>query len=195
MKHLVLASTSPRRQDLFRKLEIPFEVQSSYLKEKIEERGSPRSTVMALAFQKAFDVSKKQEKGTIVVGADTIVYKDKILGKPKDEKEAYAMLKKLSGSVHQVYTGMAIVEAGTNRKVIDCSCAHVKFYPLSEKKLKWYVESGEPFGKAGAYAIQEKGMLFVEEICGDFYTVMGLSMSKLEETLEKHFCIHLLTSF
>jgi len=187
MTRIVLASNSPRRKELLTIVGVDFTVDASSIEEVVRDHETPEQIAMGLALQKGLDVAKRHEEGTIIIAADTIVYNEKVMGKPTDEADAKAMLRDLSGSLHQVYTGIAIIEAGTNKKIVDCECTHVKFKELSPEKIDNYVKSGEAFGKAGAYAIQGKGMTFVQWIEGDYFNVVGLPISRLEELLERHF--------
>ncbi len=187
MARIVLASNSPRRKELLERVGVEFTIDASNIEERVHENETPEQIAMGLALQKGLDVSKRYETGTIIIAADTIVYNGKVMGKPTDADDAIAMLNELSGSLHQVYTGIAIIEAGTHNKFVDFECTDVKFKDLSADKINSYVASGEVFGKAGAYAIQEKGMTLVEWIRGDFFNVVGLPVSKLETLFEKHF--------
>ncbi len=187
MTRIVLASNSPRRKELLERVGVEFTVDASDIDERVHDNETPEQIAMGLALQKGLDVAKRYEPGTLIIAADTIVYSGKVMGKPEGEADAKSMLSALSGSLHQVYTGIAVIEAGTNTKIVDYECTDVKFKVLSEDKIDKYVASGEAFGKAGAYAIQEKGMTLVEWIRGDFFNVVGLPVSKLETILEKHF--------
>ncbi len=182
---LVLASKSPRRQFLLEKMGIEFKIEESYIDENINNFNSIPSLVMSLAYEKAFDVAHRIQMNALVIGADTIVYKDKLLGKPRDENDAYNMLKMLSGSVHNVFTGVALVNLSKNIKIVDYSKTKVWFRELSDELIYEYIRSGEPFDKAGGYGIQDKGMRFVDKIEGDFYNVVGLPVSKLIHLIEK----------
>jgi len=187
MTRIVLASNSPRRKELLERVGVEFSVDASSIDEVVRENESPEQIAMGLALQKGLDVASRHEEGTIIIAADTIVYNKKVMGKPVDEVDARSMLNDLSGTLHQVYTGIAVIEAGTNNKFVDYECTDVKFRELSPEKIDNYVASGEVFGKAGAYAIQGKGMTLVEWIHGDYFNVVGLPVSKLESLMEKHF--------
>jgi len=187
MTRIVLASNSPRRKELLERVGVEFSVDASSIDEVVRENESPEQIAMGLALQKGLDVASRHEEGTIIIAADTIVYNKKVMGKPVDEVDARSMLNDLSGTLHQVYTGIAVIEAGTNNKFVDYECTDVKFRVLSPEKIDNYVASGEVFGKAGAYAIQGKGMTLVEWIHGDYFNVVGLPVSKLESLMEKHF--------
>lgn len=178
---LILASGSPRRSELLSMITQDFTVIPSNEEENIKE-GSPEFIVKQLAYLKAKHVLKKHSED-IVIGADTIVYKNgKVLGKPKDEGDAKKMLLSLSGEEHEVYTGVAIISK--DKKVIFSKKTTVEFYKITVDEIEKYVKSGEPFDKAGAYGIQEKGAFFVKKIKGDFYNVMGLPIAKLYKELK-----------
>jgi septum formation protein len=133
--------------------------------------------VEELALRKAAAVAKNRP-GDVVIGADTVVVlDDEILGKPRDENEARAMLAKLAGRWHTVYTGVAVLRGG--EKTVFSQNAKVQFAPMSDDQIAAYVATGEPMDKAGSYGIQGKGALFVRGIEGDFYTVMGLPVCGL----------------
>ncbi len=187
MNKLILASSSPRRKDILSRFDIDIEIVSSSIEEKIRTNEEPKQVVMSLAFQKALDVTEKFYDNEIVIAADTIVFKDKILGKPRTENEALDMLKLLNGNVHSVITGISIIQAGTNKKVIDFVETKVKFRQLSEEKLRRYIETNEYKDKAGSYAIQGYGSVLVDWIHGSYFNVVGLPISKLDYLLEKHF--------
>jgi len=187
MTRIVLASNSPRRKELLERVGAEFTVDASSIDEVVRENETPEQIAMGLALEKGLDVASRHEEGTLIIAADTIVFNDRVMGKPIDAEDAKEMLQSLSGTLHQVITGVAIIEVGTHNKIVDYECTDVKFKDLSQEKINNYVASGEVFGKAGAYAIQGKGMTLVEWIKGDFFNVVGLPMSKLETLLEKHF--------
>lgn len=183
MKNLILASSSPRRKELLKNLGISFEVSSSTIEEVIDPSLSPEEAVMSLAAQKAEDVAQHYPD-SYVVGADTVVTKDSvILGKPVNADDAASMLRRLSDSTHSVLTGVAIVTGEkTNTFFVQ---TEVTFWPLTEIEIQDYIKSGEPFDKAGSYGIQGLGALFVKEIEGDYFSVVGLPVSTLIRELKK----------
>jgi len=188
VKRIILASSSPRRKEILDSFGLKFEIISSSIEEKINEEEGPEEIVMALAFEKAIDVSEKIKDDAIIIAADTIVfYRDKILGKPINYLDAYKMLKALQGDFHYVYSGLAIVECNSNRKFITFEKTLVKFKELDGVKIEKYIKSGEAWDKAGAYAIQGLGGAFIEYIYGDYYNVVGLPVSKLDDILSKYF--------
>lgn len=192
MIEIVLASSSPRRRELLSKYNINIKILPSNINEKIFGNEEPACLVMALSYEKALDVSKQIKNQSIVIGADTIVYKDKILGKPKCEEDAFNMLMALSGKKHEVITGISLIKAGTNMKYIDYEKTIVKFRDITKDEIRRYIKTGEPMDKAGSYGIQGYGDVFVDYIIGSYSNVVGLPMSKLDCMLEKYFNICLL---
>jgi len=166
----VLASQSPRRREILGKFFENFKVVPSNADEDVIAE-NPRDKAIEVARRKAWEVYNKT--GGTVVGADTIVVLgNRALGKPKDKGEAKEMLKLLSGKIHEVITGYCIIHEG--REITGFEVTKVKFRELGEEEIDWYVRTGEPLDKAGAYAVQGKAAIFIEWIHGDFYNVMGL---------------------
>lgn len=193
MNNIVLASGSPRRKELLEKFNIAPIVVKSAIHEKISIYETPEQIAMALAFEKANQVAGKFSKGEIIIGADTLVtYEGKILGKPNNEKDAINMLKLLSDKEHQVITGLSILRANTNIKVIDYEKTYVKFRKLDELIIKSYIDTKEYVDKAGAYGIQGIGGILIKWINGCYFNVVGLPLYKLDILLDKHFDISLL---
>ncbi|WP_040197923.1 Maf family protein [Candidatus Soleaferrea massiliensis] len=181
---VLLASQSPRRQELIRLFCEQVSICPSRKKEQIPAGllGNPGQVSMYLARLKAEDVAFAHPD-EIVIGSDTIVCAgNEILGKPKDEEDAVRMLSMLSGIEHQVYTGVCIVRGGISDVFFDCTL--VRFHALSEQEIRWYIGTGEPFDKAGAYGIQGKGALLVEKIDGDYYNVMGFPVGLVYRRLK-----------
>ena len=179
----ILASASPRRKELFAELVEKFEIVPAQGEEKTEIGLTPKQLVQALAKQKALEVaSMPSAKGKFVLGADTVVaLGDEVLGKPKNEADAKRMLTALSGRSHDVYTGVCIVyldENGNLTTLVDAARTEVVFETLSEEQIDAYVASGSPMDKAGAYGIQDGGL--VKEIKGSYSNVVGLPMELLE---------------
>lgn len=189
---IVLASASPRRSELLDMLKVPFEVCPSHIDEKATFHEKPEQIVMGLSFEKAYQVAKEMPE-SIVIGSDTIVYLNEVLGKPENEAHAFDMLKKLSGKTHDVYTGIAVVCESKNIKCVDYVKTEVVFNELTNEEIHAYIETGEPLDKAGAYGIQGQGALLVDQIKGDFFSVMGLPLSKLNRIMNDEFRINLLT--
>lgn len=192
MKKIVLASKSPRRLEILRKYNINLSILHSDIEEVIKENDEPQTSVMSLAFQKAIDVSKRCEPNDIVIAADTIVYIDRILGKPNNKEEAFNMLRMLSNNYHYVYTGICIIEAGKNKKILDYDVTKVTFKELSDDMIYKYLLTNEYKDKAGAYGIQGFGELLIKKIDGSFNNVKGLPISMLNDLLINNFNINLL---
>jgi septum formation protein len=183
MEHLILASSSPRRKELLANIQLKFEVSSSDVDESFSPELSPDEVVMTLAEKKAKAVALNYPH-SFVLGADTIVVLDgKILGKPNDEREAFDMLRQLSGRTHEVYTGVAIVSPSGFTRFYERTA--VTFWELTETEINMYVSSGEPLDKAGAYGIQQLGSLLVKEIQGDYFSVVGLPLARTVRELRK----------
>ena len=189
---IILASSSPRRKDILDKFNLKFDIICSNIEEYVEKNDSPIKTVMSLAFEKCQDVSQRCEKGDIVIAADTIVYRDYILGKPKSRHEAFNMLNHLSAKIHLVITGVAIIEVGSTKKIVDYEVTEVRFRDLTTGKIEEYLNTQEYIDKAGAYGIQGYGEVLVESIKGSYSNVVGLPVSKIDELLEQHFKLQLL---
>lgn len=184
---IVLASASERRQELLKRVVDDFKIAvSDFDEKKVEFKGDISSYVKEIAFGKALDVSKKfKDKDLIIISADTVVtYNQYILGKPVDSEDAIRMLSLLSDKTHTVYSGIVMINTSNNNIIKRVQKTEVTFSKLTSKDIKEYVESGEPFGKAGAYAIQGKGGVFVKEIKGCYYNVVGLSLNQVKSMLK-----------
>ena len=180
---LVLASASPRRKELLSRFVPSLIVDPACGPETAPHGGDARSTVMALAEAKAREVAARHP-GFIVIGADTVVESGgTILGKPRGEEDAFRMLRRLSGSGHRVWTGVAAVDgtAGTCR--CEAEMTRVFFRELKDAEIRAYIATGEPMDKAGAYGCQGLASLFVERIEGDFFNVVGLPLCRLGQML------------
>jgi len=178
---ILLASSSPRRSELLKMAGYDFTVVASNVNEDYPDGTAPDQIVELLALRKAKAVAKPED-GAVVLAADTIVVlRGQVLGKPKDEHDAKAMLRQLSGHVHQVYTGYCILRGET--VVQGYECTSVEFYPLRETEIAAYTATGEPLDKAGAYGIQGRGALLIRRIDGDYYNVMGLPIGKIHRIL------------
>ncbi|NRG31534.1 Maf family protein [Niallia circulans] len=179
---LILASSSPRRKELLEELQIPFVISSSNVDESFDPSISPNEIVMELARRKV-EAIYADEQYPFILGADTVVYLNgAILGKPASHEEAFRMLRELSGKTHSVYTGVAIMANGI------CSTFYEKtdvlFWELTDDEIHDYLDTGEPFDKAGAYGIQGVGRTLVKEIKGDYFTVVGLPISRTVRELK-----------
>ena len=174
MSNLILASASPRRQQLLAQLGLPFDILPADIDERHWPSEIPEAYVTRMACTKARQLA--QENPTVfVLGADTIVTMDgQILGKPQDAEEARAMLRQLSGRQHDVLTGLALLQHDLALTQIDNVRTRVRFRPLDEAEIDAYVATGEPFDKAGSYAIQGYGGRFVDSYDGCYTNVVGL---------------------
>lgn len=171
---LVLASKSVRRAEILEAVGWPFEQIAANVDESRLVFEDAAAYVERLAKAKAETVAKKVP-AYLVLGADTVVVVDEeILGQPLNDQEARRMLKLLSGKWHNVLTGVALMRGLTSRVLVDHESTRVRFCEMETEEIEWYVSTGEPRDKAGAYAIQGKGALFIEEIQGDYFNVMGL---------------------
>ncbi len=183
----ILASASPRRKELLAELIENFEIIPACGEERVDEALSPEKMVQALAAQKAAEVAAlPQARGKAVLGSDTVVVLDnEVLGKPRDEKDAARMLRALSGRTHEVFTGVCIIypKGGDVSKLTAAACTKVRFLPLTEEKIASYVATGSPMDKAGAYGIQDGGL--VEKIDGSFSGVVGLPLELCKELIKK----------
>jgi len=182
---LILASKSPRRNELLEQAGLTFSVIPSDFDESTVALSDPDSYVITLAESKAVDISQKHPAGW-VIGADTIVLIDrKILGKPASKEKARDMLQRLSGKTHQVLTGYCICCKKKNRFFSETIKTDVRFKKLSDAEIEWYIQTGEPFDKAGAYAIQGIGTFLVKSINGSYTNVVGLPVCEVIEFLIK----------
>ena len=184
----ILASASPRRRELLTELIENFEILPSKAEETVEGDPTPKELVKMLALQKAKEVASRAEaKGKAVLGSDTVVaFEGKVLGKPKDEADAFAMLSMLSGNTHEVYTGVCILYPkldGSEGMLLEADCTKVVFETLSDKDIRAYIATGSPMDKAGAYGIQDGGL--VKEIKGSFSNVVGLPLELCERMIKK----------
>jgi septum formation protein len=191
-KPVVLASRSPRRQHLLGMAGIEFEVIVSDIEEDLDTIIPPEAYCLHLAWSKAEDVTRKVKRDSYVIGADTIVVLGgEIINKPANPAEAVAMLRKLSGNTHEVYTGIAIIDSSDNSWITNYQRTEVVFRDLREDEIHAYVAGGSPMDKAGAYGIQDDfGAVFVREIRGDYYNIVGLPLellyTNLRQLLEKN---------
>ena len=178
---LVLASASPRRVQLLRQAGAKFTVVDPGPDRAWPGEAEPRHGVRALALDKARRVAGKKS-GSVVIGADTVVVARGLrLGKPENAAEAEAMLGRLQGRTHEVWTGLAVIRDGEQRTAAECT--RVQFAKLTPEEIAAYVRSGEPLDKAGAYGIQGLGGIFVRKIDGDYTNVVGLPLARLRALL------------
>ncbi|MGG7176797.1 Maf-like protein [Clostridium paraputrificum] len=179
---VILASASERRQELLGRVVKDFEITvSDFDEDMVKYQGNVSEYVKEIALGKAQDVAKKITEDVIIIAADTIVtLNDTILGKPKDDSEAFRMLKSLSGNSHKVYSGVVLINTATGKTLKSSLATEVKFSKLTDEEITDYIKSGEPLDKAGAYGIQGQGGVFVEEIRGCYYNVVGLPLNRLK---------------
>lgn len=183
MKKIILASQSPRRKMLLEWAEIPFTIQVKETDESFDLSMTPEQVPVHIARNKALALGDTGDD--VIIAADTVVVLDKeIIGKPTDTAEAYAILKKLSGRIHRVITGVVI--RSSVREISFADITEVEFYALTDGQINFYVQKYKPYDKAGAYAIQEWiGVTGIKRINGDFYNVMGLPVSRVVKALRE----------
>ncbi|MBQ8913327.1 MAG: septum formation inhibitor Maf [Lachnospiraceae bacterium] len=185
---IILASQSPRRRELLKKVGFSYEIIPSDMDEVVT-KNIPSEVVCELSFQKAMDVygKIKDNEDVLVIGADTVVaFSGEILGKPKSKTDAYEMLKKLQGKSHEVYTGVTFLYKEEDIKSHTFfECTEVTFYPMTDKEIYDYIETGDPMDKAGAYGIQGQCGIYIEKITGDYNNVVGLPIARIYQELKK----------
>lgn len=179
-KRLILASSSPRRRELLRQVGINFSVRVTEIDESNVTTNDPVEKVKQLALLKGRSIPVDEDEVTLA--ADTIVaYNKEIFGKPNNQEEAFQMIRTLSGEQHEVYTGVVIRavfgEIGFVEKTV------VEFWPLDDEEIKYYIQTDDPYDKAGGYGIQSLGAIFVKQIIGDYYNVVGLPLSRVVREL------------
>lgn len=187
-QRLILASASPRRRDLLNKIGLEFEIIPAEINEADIKEADPKILVQKLAELKAKEVGVGHGSA-LIIAADTVVaIEGMILGKPTNRSDAERMLTILSGQKHEVYTGLAIYQknesAAKSEVILDVSTVWMRSFDAKERKA--YLDTGEPFDKAGSYAIQGYGALLVEKILGSYFTIMGLPLHKLAELLPQY---------
>ncbi|WP_459128971.1 Maf family protein [Guggenheimella bovis] len=181
---LILASKSPRRIAYLQPIVKDLVIDPSDIDEKIDIKGNGPIEVMSVAFEKARSVSKRHEEG-VVLGVDTVVYLDEIIGKPKDLEDAFHIIKKLSGKTHEVLSGIALIDSASKRARVDFERTLVTFREISDEEIDRYVHTAAVLDKAGAYAIQEEARDFVTEVKGPIDNVIGFPSEKIFRLLEE----------
>lgn len=182
-ENIILASASPRRRELLKLICEDFKSVSPDVDETVPAQVEILERPQFLAVKKAMHICGCFSEKAVVIGCDTGVFiDDEMLGKPKDEEEAFSMLKKLQGKDHLVVTGCCITD-GTHKREFSVT-SRVFFYPLSDEDIRDYIATGEPMDKAGAYGIQGKGSLLIEKIQGDYFNIVGLPLSALARELK-----------
>ncbi|MBN1329613.1 MAG: septum formation protein Maf [Candidatus Heimdallarchaeota archaeon] len=190
MKKIILASGSPRRHELMALIGIPHEVIPCNVVEKeLSNSKTIEEVLLEVAYQKILCVESSlpddKSVNSLIIGADTtVILQGEIIGKPKDKEEAISMLKKILGTVHEVYTGVCILDTTTRRLVTGVEKTLVSMVALTDEKIAAYVDNEYVIDKAGAYAIQGIGAALIDRIDGCFYNVMGLPLSRLVLMLE-----------
>ena len=187
-RQIILASSSPRRIDMMKSHGYNPEIRPSDIDETLPENIGMKDAVMFLALKKALDVESRctfpEDQGKLIIAADTVVYKDGILGKPVDRADAFAMLQRIKGTSHQVATGVAIIEAGCANKIVFCDATKVCCKDYTEEELNAYLDTDEPYDKAGAYAIQGIFSKYIDHYEGSFDTVVGFPWDLIESKLK-----------
>ncbi len=183
----VLASASERRQELLHRIISDFEIEvSNFDEDSVLFNGNVEEYVVNLAKGKAISTKESLQDNSIIIAGDTVVVLNgKILGKPKNEEDAYRMLRELSGKTHRVYSGIVVINMYNNKIEESAIYTEVKMSDLTDKEIFDYIKTGEPLDKAGAYGIQGYGGIFVEEIKGCFYNVVGLPLNLLNKMLNR----------
>ena len=184
-QRVILASRSPRRIQLMKKIVNHFETMASDIDERIPPNEPPQSIALILAERKAQEVASRIGEGIVIGGDSIVVVNDEVLGKPNDEDESMEMLKKLSGKKHTVYTGVCVIKKPENQKINDVVATEVIFRELEQWEVHKYIEKCQPFDKAGSYGIQDDAAVFIEEIHGCYYNVVGLPVAKVYEIMKK----------
>lgn len=186
MAKLILASASPRRREILALSGIPFEVRAGSGDGQIHEK-EPEKIVRELSAGKADEALFDAGDGDVVIGADTVVALDgAVMGKPKDEEEAFFMLKRLQGRKHQVYTGVTLIRKGSTERHTFAEATMVDVLPMTDDEIWAYIKTGEPMDKAGAYGIQGQFAVYVRGIEGDYQNVVGLPLARLYGYLKKY---------
>ncbi|MFW6001081.1 MAG: Maf family protein [Halanaerobium sp.] len=182
---LVLASSSPRREDILKQLRLRFTIVPGKIDESKFIEKDPEKLVKKLALEKAKSVSDLVEDALIIAADTVVICEDQILGKPEDSQEAKEQLKLLRGKEHQVMTAVAVLSSDTGEVQVKNNITIVKMSNISDETIDKYINTGEPLDKAGSYGIQGLGGLFVEGIKGSYYSVVGLPIHQLAEILDK----------
>ena len=181
---MILASNSQRRQEILKDAGFNFRVITSNI-EEISDKENVIERILDIAEKKLEQIAKNNVN-EFILAADTVVELDKnIFGKPKDREEAFKFLKLLSGKIHRVITAYVFKNISKNILIREVVISEVKFFDLDDETINWYLDTGEPFDKAGAYGIQGYGRILVEKIDGDFYSIMGFPISNFLENLRK----------
>ena len=183
---IYLASSSPRRKKLLQQINLRFEVVTVDVDESVRQGEDPADMVARLAFEKLQAAKEKIKKGIIITADTTVVIDNKILGKPVDEEDAVRILKILSGKTHVVYSGFSVYNTENKLTISEIEKTDVEFIELGDDDIVDYIKTGSPMDKAGAYGIQDDfGAVFIKNINGCYYNVMGLPLSKVYSALKR----------
>lgn len=185
MKKIILASGSPRRIEMMKRHGYNPKICPANIDETLPSHIDLKGAVMFLALKKALYVEQSAEPGSIIIAADTVVYKDGILGKPRDRGDAFQMLTKIKNTGHQVATGVAILTAGEPQREVFCDITEVVIKNYTDEELNAYLDTEEPYDKAGAYAIQGAFSKYIDHYIGSFNTVVGFPWEMIEPRLRK----------
>lgn len=191
MREIVLASSSPRRSELLKQIGVAFRVVPADIEENIDPCLDVGQLAESLSYKKASHTAVQLTGSFLVIGADTIVVKDGVLGKPESEEHARKMLKALQGGWHEVITGVSVIDTGNTKSLTGYETTRVKMRELTDAMVDSYIRTGEPMDKAGAYGIQGMGAILVEKIEGCYFNVVGLPLTRLSKMFE-HFGVCLL---
>lgn len=185
-KRIILASQSPRRHKLIKKLNIEFDVILPTFEEKLSSDDYSDEIIKNLSLSKALSVLENKISNSLVISADTVVvFENKIFGKPTDEKHAKKMLQKLSGNTHFVVTSVSVIDSDTKKSITKLTKTYVTFQKLSDELIDKYIKEKRPLDKAGAYGIQEMGEEFIKNVDGELDNVIGLPTKTLKNILEE----------
>lgn len=185
MKKIILASASPRRKELMEQMGLEFDICPASGEEVIKSE-NPADAAKELSLQKTSEIAAQSEEDAIVIGADTIVvFENKIMGKPRSEKDAFHMLTLLQGKTHSVYTGVSLVRIRDKKTVTFAEETKVTLYPVDAETIRNYIKTKEPMDKAGAYAIQGSFAVHIQKIYGEYSNVVGLPVARLYHELKK----------
>jgi septum formation protein len=182
---IILASKSPRRHKLAKQMGLEFEVIPSLYEENMTLKMTAENLVMTLAYGKAYEVAKKKKEG-IVVGIDTFIFfKRKIIGKPHTKEKAFEIIKKFSGEKILVYSGMALINCNTKKQIKDFEVSEVEFENMKDEEINNYIKTSEPIDKAGGFAVQGLGSIFIKKINGCYSNIVGFPINNIYKNLQK----------
>lgn len=185
MNDLILASTSPRRRELLASTGIPFDIHPSNVPEEHQHGELPMDYVARLSRDKAGAIAKHHYKKWVIGADTTVLLGDQLLEKPRDREDAIRILGTIAGRTHIVYTGVTLENKECGYSETRVAESAVRMLPLSDKDIAWYVDTGEPMDKAGAYAVQGIGAMFIESIHGSYTNVVGLPLALLFQMLRR----------